>query len=318
MKICVTGAAGFVGSHLAERLLSEGHEVVGIDAMLDYYSLDIKKLNASDVEQKGGKMANIDLASDDLAEVLSGVEVVFHLAAQPGISDHVPFDPYVRNNLVATHRLLESLKTSASLKGFVNISTSSVYGQHATDNEETPPKPTSYYGVTKLAAEQLVLSYQREKQFPAFSMRLFSVYGPRERPEKLYPRLIKSILNNTPFPLYEGSEFHSRTFTYIDDILDGFVAALNNLDQCIGEIFNIGSDIEITTQRGIEIIEEILGKKAIIERLPKRAGDQLKTHADITKIHGRLGYQPKTPPEVGLAKEVEWYKNRIHGKIDYV
>lgn len=318
MKICVTGAAGFVGSHLAERLLSEGHEVIGIDAMLDYYSREIKKLNAADVEQKGGKMAYVDLAADDLAQVLSGVEVVFHLAAQPGISDHVPFDPYVRNNVIATHRLLESLKNSASLKGFVNISTSSVYGQHATDNEETPPKPTSYYGVTKLAAEQLVLSYQREKKFPAFSMRLFSVYGPRERPEKLYPKLIKSILNNTPFPLYEGSEYHTRTFTYIDDILDGFMAALENLDACIGEIFNIGSQVEITTARGIEIIEDILGKKAVIERLPKRAGDQLKTHADITKIHERLGYSPKTSPEAGLAKEVEWYKNRIHGKIDYV
>lgn len=318
MKICVTGAAGFVGSHLAERLIAEGHEVVGIDAMLDYYSLDIKKMNAADVEQKGGKMAYINLASDDLANVLSGVEVIFHLAAQPGISDHVPFDRYVNNNLVATHHLLESVKNSPTLKGFVNICTSSVYGQHATDNEETPPKPTSYYGVTKLAAEQLVLSYQREKNFPGLSLRLFSVYGPRERPEKLYPRLIKSILNDTLFPLYEGSEYHSRTFTYIDDICDGFVAALNNLDKCIGEIFNIGSQVEITTQRGIEIIEGILGKKAIIERLPKRAGDQLKTHADITKIHDRLSYSPKVTPEEGLAKEVEWYKNRIHGKIDYV
>lgn len=318
MNICVTGAAGFVGSRLAERLLNEGHSVIGIDCFTDFYSPAIKKLNAEDVRRSGGVIAELDLAADDVTEALRDVEVLFHLAAQPGISNHVPFHLYDRNNILATYRLVEVAQTIPTLKMFVNISTSSVYGAHAMDSENAPPKPTSLYGVTKLAAEQLVLMYQREKGLPACSMRLFSVYGPRERPEKLFPKLIKSLLNDKPFPLYEGSEKHSRTFTYIDDIVDGLVSLLNQLEKCNGEIFNIGSNIEITTQRAIEIVESLLGKKAIIERQPKRHGDQLHTHADIAKIANVLGFHPHTPPEVGLQKEVEWYRKRIHGTVEYV
>lgn len=317
MKILVTGVAGFVGSHLAERLANLNHEVVGLDCFTDYYSPALKRLNAEELQNQGIYIHELDLVTDDLSAALTGVEVIYHLAAQPGISASTPFEDYVRNNITATHRLLETCKHLPSLQCLVNVSTSSVYGKHATDSEETPPKPTSYYGVTKLAAEQLVLAYQREQQLPVCSLRLFSVYGPRERPEKLYPRLIQSILEETPFPQYEGSENHSRSYTFVADIVDGFVAVLSNLDRVVGEIINIGSDVETTTGEGIRIVEKILGKEAQKVILPKRPGDQLRTHANIGKARQLLGYNPSTPLEDGLTAEVIWYQERIFGKAPH-
>ncbi|MCA9947311.1 MAG: NAD-dependent epimerase/dehydratase family protein, partial [Anaerolineales bacterium] len=217
----------------------------------------------------------------------------------------------VRNNLVAMDKLLLACQRQKSLRCFVNVSTSSVYGRHAYDTEETPPKPTSYYGVTKLAAEQLALAFQREQGFPACSLRIFSVYGPRERPEKLYPKLIRSILTGTPFPLYEGSQNHSRSYTFVNDIIQGFLAVLENPDQVIGEIINMGSDVEMTTGQGIALIEEIMGKKAMLDIRPKRPGDQLHTCANIGKARKLLGYEPLTRLEDGLKAEVDWYVNRI-------
>ena len=313
MKILVTGAAGFIGSHLAEKLAELGHDVAGVDCFTDYYSRKLKELNAADVKAKGVRFAETDLATDALDEALAGVEIVYHCAAQPGISDQVPFEDYVRNNLVATQRLAEAAMDAPALALFVNVSTSSVYGKHAIDPEDAAPKPTSYYGVTKLAAEQLALSYHRQKGFPACSLRLFSVYGPRERPEKLYPRLIGCILTDAPFPLYEGSREHSRSYSYIDDIVQGFVAVLDHVDECVGEIFNIGSDIETTTGAGIDIVERILGRKARIAQRPARKGDQLRTHANIDKARRVLGYNPYTRPEEGLRAEVDWYRERIAG-----
>ncbi|HUT24205.1 MAG TPA: NAD-dependent epimerase/dehydratase family protein [Sumerlaeia bacterium] len=317
MKILVTGAAGFVGSHLAERLSERAHDVVGLDCFSDYYPRVLKELNAREVSEKGAPVLELDLAADDLGPALDGVEVVYHLAAQPGISATTPFRDYIRNNIDATFRLLEAAKNLPTLRCFINVSTSSVYGAHATDSEETAPKPTSYYGVTKLAAEQLVLSYSREQGFPATSLRLFSVYGERERPEKLYPKLIRAILEKREFPLYKGSETHSRSFTYIGDIIAGFISVLENLDDCLGEIFNIGSDIEITTGEGIRIVEEIMGEKAKRKIVPKRPGDQLRTHANIDKARRILGYSPKVAPEEGLRAEVEWYREKVFNKIQY-
>lgn len=316
MKILITGAAGFIGSHLAEKLSSLGHDVVGIDAFKDYYSLDLKELNARDLEEKGIKIHRLDLASDDLTQVLDGVEVVYHLAAQPGISSTTPFESYLNNNLVATQRLIEACRATQGFKFFINIATSSVYGKFAASPETAAPAPTSNYGVTKLAAEQLVLSYNRDLNFPACSIRLFSVYGPRERPDKAYTRLIKCILNDQEFPLTGDALKHVRSFTYVSDIVDGLVLVLENKEKCLGEIFNLGCDTTLTTGEGFAIIEQALGKKANMVLKPARPGDQEKTQANIDKARSILKYEPKVKPEQGLPLQVEWYKNKIHGKIN--
>jgi nucleoside-diphosphate-sugar epimerase len=316
MKILVTGAAGFVGSHLAERLVALGHSVQGIDCLTDYYSRALKELNLGDLHRQGVEVLPLDLAQDDLRPALPGVEFVIHCAAQPGISATTPFEAYVRNNLTATHRLLQAVEDSASLRGFVNISTSSVYGAFATQSETAEPRPTSYYGVTKLAAEQLALSCQRTKGLPVCSLRLFSVYGPRERPEKLYFRLIQAILEDRALPLYEGSERHVRSYTYVGDAVDGIVAVLDRWDRCSGEIFNIGTDSTITTGEGIQIVEEIIGKRVKVLAKPRRPGDQLKTQANIEKARRLLAYEPQTSPRAGLERQVAWYEQRVLGKLE--
>lgn len=318
MKILITGAAGFIGSHLAERLSKLNHEVIGVDSLDPYYSRSFKQHTFSFLQSQGIAMHLLDLATEPLEEVLNGVEAIFHLAAQPGNSTKISFETYQKNNLTATYRLLSAIEEHPSkLRAFINISTSSVYGLYATCPESEAPQPISNYGVTKLAAEQLVLSRWRDKGLPACSLRLFSVYGERERPDKLYPILIKSIANKTPFPLFEGSDQHRRSFTYVGDIVEGLVLTLTNWDQAVGQIFNIGSDISITTADGMQIIEELMGSKLIIKQLPKRAGDQLSTQANIEKAKKLLGYQPKTTPQQGLQNAVNWYLNEIHGKVDY-
>jgi UDP-glucuronate 4-epimerase len=316
MNILITGAAGFIGSHLAERLVDLGHDVRGIDCFTDYYARALKELNARQVAEKGVGLLPLDLAEDDLDEAVEGTEFVYHAAAQPGISATTPYETYVKNNLTATYRLAQAVKGSPAFRGFINISTSSVYGGDATGPETTVCRPTSYYGVTKLAAEQLVLAYARDQRFPACSLRLFSVYGPRERPEKLYPKLIRSILEKREFPLFEGSEHHLRSYTYVGDIVDGLVAVLNHWDACVGEIFNIGTDVAITTGEGIHTVEDIIGTRAKIAVKPKRPGDQLRTHANIGKARELLGYDPRTTAREGLEKEVAWYRQHIHGIID--
>jgi UDP-glucuronate 4-epimerase len=315
MNILVTGAAGFIGSHLAERLAAEGHAVRGIDCLTDYYARALKELNARAVKERGAEILPLDLATDDLHTTMQGIEVVYHLAAQPGLSATTSFETYARNNITATYRLLEALRGSASLRGFVNISTSSVYGLDATGPETAEPRPTSFYGVTKLAAEQLALAYTRNGWLPACSLRIFSVYGPRERPEKLYSKLIRCMFEDRPFPLFEGSEHHLRSYTYVGDIIDGFVAVLHHLERCTGEIVNLGSDTAITTGEGIRIVEELMGKPARILTVPKRAGDQLKTHANIEKARRLLGYAPATTPREGLARQIEWYREQVLGRV---
>ena len=317
MRILVTGAAGFIGSHLAERLATLGHEVLGLDCFTDNYARTLKELNVSDLQTKGIDVLELDLADDSLAFAVNDVEIVYHCAAQPGICAATPFEAYVKNNIVATHRLLEAARNSAALKLFVNVATSSIYGAHATSSEQVPPAPISYYGVTKLAAEQLVLSYQRQYGMPCCSLRLFSVYGPRERPEKLYPQLIKALLSDTEFPLFQGSEDHSRSFTYIGDIVDGLVSVVDNMDKCVGEILNIGSDVETRTADAINTVAELVGRKPRLARVPQRPGDQLKTHANIAKAQQLLGYQPKVTLRQGLQAEVDWYQQRIFQKVEH-
>jgi len=309
MKILITGAAGFIGSHTSERLKNMGHEVIGVDNFNDYYNVALKELNAKTITDQGVKIITHDLRTDNLNDVLmTDFDYIFHFSAQPGISTTSTFEDYFSNNIVATKNLIDFALLCPNLKLFVNIGTSSIYGLEATFPEDIAPKPASHYGVTKLAAEQLVLQKSREKQFNACSLRLYSVIGPRERPEKMYTKLITCAFNDEAFPLFEGSDAHLRSFTYVGDIVDGIVSVINKETKVDGEIINLGTEVEHTTQQGIEAVEAVLGKKIKINIIPKRAGDQLRTKANIDKARRLLNYNPQTSLLEGVRQQVNWYK----------
>ena len=312
MKILVTGVAGFIGSHTAERLQQLGHEVIGVDNFSEYYNLSLKKLNASAVEKAGVKVINYDLRNENLNETLpTDIHYVFHFAAQPGISSSSTFEDYFTNNIIATKNLVDFALKCEYLKLFVNIGTSSIYGLEATFPEDVTPKPASYYGVTKLAAEQLVLQKSREKQMKSCSLRLYSVIGPRERPEKMYTKLIDLGLKGDPFPLFEGSDKHLRSFTYVGDIVDGVVSVIGKETVVDGEIINLGTEVEHTTQEGIEAVEEVLGMTIKINVIPKRAGDQSRTKANIDKARKLLDYNPQTTLLESVEHQVKWFKENF-------
>jgi len=309
MKILVTGATGFIGSHTAERLSELGHEVVGVDNFNDYYDIDLKQMNAKSIEEKGVKIINLDLRNNDISNTLPlDIHYIFHFAAQPGISSTSTFEDYFTNNILATKNLIDYAQQCTDLKMFVNIGTSSIYGLEATFTEDVPPKPASFYGVTKLAAEQLVLQKSREGLFNACSLRLYSVIGPRERPEKMYTKLIACGINNQAFTLYEGSDKHLRSFTYVGDIVDGVVSVIGKEEVVNGEVINLGTEVEHTTQEGIEAVEKVLGKTIKIKVVDKRAGDQSRTKANIDKARKLLNYNPQTTLLESVKHQVNWYK----------
>lgn len=312
MNILVTGVAGFIGSHAAERLQDLGHAVIGVDNFSDYYDAKLKKLNAKAVEDRGVKVVTLDLRTSNLSQELpNNIDYIFHFSAHPGISTTSTFEDYSSNNILATKNLIDFALSCQDLKLFVNIATSSIYGLEATYPEDFPPKPASYYGVTKLAAEQLVLQKSREKKMISCSLRLYSVIGPRERPEKMYTKLIDLGLKGKAFPLFEGSEKHLRSFTYVGDIVDGVVSVLGKEAIVNGEIINLGTEVEHTTQEGIEAVEEVLGITIKINVIPKRIGDQLRTKANIDKARLLLNYNPQTTLLESVKHQVKWYKENF-------
>ena len=312
MKILVTGAAGFIGSHMAERLHKEGNQVIGVDNFSDYYDVSLKKRNAEILEGKGIQIQEIDLREMGRYEKLpSDFDFIIHFAAQPGISSSSTFEEYLTNNIIATQNLLIFARKNKGLQHFFNIATSSIYGIEATFSETEVPKPASWYGVTKLAAEQLVLAESRASRLNSSSLRLYSVYGPRERPEKLYTKLIACAFKNEVFTLFEGSEKHLRSFTFVGDIVEGIFKAVQKHEELNGEIINLGTETEHTTQQGIDYIEELLGKKIGIKIIPERPGDQLRTLANIDKARNFLGYNPSTSLKEGLKLQIDWYKTEF-------
>jgi UDP-glucose 4-epimerase len=311
MNTLVTGCAGFVGSHLTEKLLSLGHSVTGVDCFTDYYAKDLKMRNLEKARgDKGFKLINRSLLDIDLKKLLKGVDCVFHQAAQPGVrkSWGASFEIYTENNILATQRLLEACK-GAELKKFVYASSSSVYGddQRFPLKESYYPKPTSPYGVSKLAAEDLCYLYWKNFDVPTVSLRYFTVYGPRQRPDMAFNKFIAAMLSGEKIRVF-GDGKQTRDFTYVADVVDANIGAMKAKTR--HGVYNIGGGSRTTVNNCIKTLEEITGKKALLEHVEKQAGDVLHTYADTSKARRDLGYRPKTPLPKGLGKQVEWMRKK--------
>jgi nucleoside-diphosphate-sugar epimerase len=310
MKCIVTGAAGFIGSHLCERLLNLGHAVVGIDNFTSYYSREVKEANlVPSLRQPRFQFRGMDLRQDALDGVLEGAEVIIHLAAMPGlVKSWTEFDSYVSCNITATQRLLEAVRRlGVGLHRFILGSTSSVYGRTASGDETVMPRPISPYGITKLAAEQLCRAYAETDDLPLVTLRFFSVYGPRQRPDMAYHQFIEALLRGLPLTVY-GDGHQVRGNTYVLDCVQAIVAAMN---ANIGEVYNVGGGETATVWDIIARLGRLAGRAPTIKQEPGRAGDQRYTFADTTKLQRHVGWQPLVSLDEGLRAQWHWQAQRF-------
>jgi len=312
MKVLITGAAGFVGSSIADALLAAGHEVTGVDCFIDYYPRDIKEGNLRSAKSSPSyRFVEASLVDMDLSTVLDGVDYVFHQAAQAGVraSWGDDFRIYSDNNVYATQRLLEACR-SVDLKKFVYASSSSVYGD--TDDlpmrETSATRPVSPYGVTKLAAEHLTWLYWKNYGVPTVSLRYFTVYGPRQRPDMAMHRFARAVLEDREITLY-GDGTQSRDFTFIGDIVGANIAAAES--RVAGEVFNIGGGSRTTVNDVIATIGNLAGREPRVDRREVQRGDVRHTAADTTGAREMLGFAPRVSLEEGLGHEVEWVRTII-------
>jgi nucleoside-diphosphate-sugar epimerase len=311
-RVLVTGCAGFIGSHLAERLLGENYEVVGIDSFTDYYPPELKNHNIRQArENKNFQFIAKSLLEVNLRNLLRGVDYIFHEAAQAGVrhSWGKNFQIYADNNLLATQKLLEACK-DAPVKKLIYASSSSVYGDlKKLPMEETDlPAPISPYGVSKLAGEHLCYLYWKNFSLPFISLRYFTVYGPRQRPDMAFHKFIKALLRDEEIEIY-GDGNQTRDFTYISDAIDANLLAMNSSRD--KGIFNIGGGSMVTVNETIRILEELTAKKARLRYIPKQKGDMRHTYADTSQAREKLGYAPRVTLKEGLKKEIEWVKKGI-------
>jgi|TARA_B100001971_G_scaffold151478_1_gene140625 UDP-glucose 4-epimerase len=309
MRILVTGAAGFIGSHLGEALLKSDHEVIGIDNFSNYYSKKIKEQNLSNaVKNPNFTFIHNDLATVDLSE-LGSIDIVFHEAAQPGVrkSWGKSFDKYLKDNIAVTQRLLEFFKDK-HLQKFIFASSSSVYGDSESypTNENIPLYPVSPYGVSKLASEYLCSLYYRNYQLPATMLRYFSVYGPRQRPDMLFNKAINAAITQSNISIY-GNGNQLRDFTYIDDIISANLACLKKRVE--GQIINIGGGDITSVNNAIKIIENHMDVSIKVTYTQQQRGDVLKTSADLTKAKKLLDYSPIVSIKNGLKNQIFWQQN---------
>ena len=310
MDILVTGGAGFIGSHVCRRLLSEGRAVTLVDDFNDYYDPAIKRANVAAMGG-GAKVVEGDIRDRGLIQKLFAegkFETVIHIAARAGVRPSVK-DPqlYIDTNITGTHHLLEASRQNA-VKRFVFASSSSVYGLSRTvpfSEGLALPQTLSPYAATKLAGEHLCGNYSHLFGLRAVCLRFFTVYGPGQRPDLAIHKFTDAIQNGRPIPQY-GDGSTRRDYTYIDDIVQGVMGALK-YDGLLFDIFNLGENQTITLTELIREIEKGLGKKAVIERLPEQQGDMPLTSADITKARALLGYNPQTKIAEGIPKFIAWY-----------
>lgn len=306
MKCLVTGAAGFIGSHLCERLLHAGHQVVGVDAFIPYYPRAEKEANLLTARrQRWFSFHEADLRHDPVDGLLANVEAVFHLAAMPGLTrSWTDFDLYESCNLIATHRLLKAVLRQPRLPRFICASTSSVYGRFGSGDEMLPARPISPYGVTKLAAENLCRAFADEHGMPLVVLRYFSVYGPRQRPDMGYHLFAKALLQGQPITVC-GDGMQVRGNTYVSDCVEATIAAVQALP---GETYNVGGGEAVSVWEVIRKLEELTGQRAEVRQAAARPGDQRYTFADTTKIFRHLGWKPRIGIDEGLARQVAWQR----------
>ena len=307
MKVLITGVAGFVGSHLAEKLLSQNYDVVGIDKFLDNYPRRFKQKNLEpSLKNRNFKFLEEDLLRLNLRELLKDVSYVFHLAAQPGVRSSWgdEFIQYTQNNIMATQLLLEAGKESG-VKKIVYASSSSVYGD--TDDlpmrEDGNTRPVSPYGVSKLAAEHLCYLYWKAYGVPTVSLRFFTVYGPRQRPDMFFHIFMDRLRKDQEVPLYDDGE-QTRDFTYCGDIVDGLLGAA--VYPGAGEVFNLGGGTESSVLNAIHIVEKISGRKAKLKTFERQKGDVRHTRARLDSAAEKLRYSPKVSLEEGLRQQWHW------------
>jgi nucleoside-diphosphate-sugar epimerase len=311
-KSIVTGAAGFIGSNLAETLLKQGEQVIGVDHFNDYYDVALKRKNISFLEHYPNfQLVEGDIQNLDWAALLQDVDVVYHQAAQAGVraSWGDGFRAYTERNINATQVLLEAAKDAKSLKRLVFASTSSVYGNAETlpTYETICPQPVSPYGITKLAAERLCWLYYYNFGVQVTALRYFTVYGPRQRPDMAFHKFFKAFLEDKAIPIY-GDGQQTRDFTFISDAVAANIAA-GSAPEAVGEIFNVGGGSRVVLTEVLDTIDAIVGKPVRREYTEKAMGDARHTAADVSKANKLLGYQPKVSLKEGLAQEWEWIKS---------
>jgi UDP-glucuronate 4-epimerase len=302
MRYIVTGAAGFIGSHLSGTLAERGHDVLGVDSFTDYYDPALKEENAAGLD-----VARIDLAGEDLD--LGGIDGVFHLAGQPGVRSFGDvFEDYVRRNLLASRRVFEA--AAAAGVRVVFASSSSVYGDAESypTSEDAEPRPISPYGITKLGCEQLAYAYAKEFGLDAVVLRYFTVYGPRQRPDMALARIVEALARGAAFELY-GDGLQSRSFTYIADGVEATVAAMDRAPS--GALYNVGGGAEATMRDAIATLERVSGRALELVERPAAAGDVRRTSADTERIERDLGWRATTSLEDGLRAQWEWASDRV-------
>ena len=293
----VTGAAGFIGSHLTEALLEHGHEVVGIDCFTDYYDPALKEENARGLE---AEIRRLDLAEDELD--FAGFDGVFHLAGQPGVRSFGDVFPlYLRRNVEASRRVFEAAARDGVRVVFA--SSSSVYGEaeRYPTPEDATPRPLSPYGITKLACEHLARAYERSFGADIVVLRYFNAFGPRQRPDMAFTRIAQALARGGTFTLY-GDGTISRGWTYVSDVVDATIAAI---ERGAGT-YNVGGALEASMRESIELFERVSGRTLDVRREPEVPGDQRRTQADTTRIRSELAWSPRVGLEDGIAAQWEW------------
>jgi UDP-glucose 4-epimerase len=309
LKVVVTGAAGFIGSHLSERLLADGHEVTGLDSFTDYYDRGQKERNLeASRKHRNFAFKELDLVEDDFSGVLVEAKFVFHMADQSAVRSSwgSHFDRFVRNNIVATQRLFEALK-QVPVDRLIYASSSAVYGdaEMSPTRETALPRPISPYGMTKLAAEHLAILYMRTFGIPVVALRYFTVYGPRQRPDMALARFMQALASGDEIEVFGDGE-QARDFTYISDAVDGTIkAATANV---AGQIINLGGGSRVTINQVLKALEEISGMNAKKRNLPATPGDPKHAVASINLARERLGWEPRVSLSEGLTKQWEWFQ----------